>query len=57
MGYGTCVTEGKEVREIQRRPYLLEQAITGNFALVKGWKDDWCGNVIRRPLMDSFTTR
>lgn len=37
-GYGTPVAEGKEVREFNGRPYIMEQAITGDFALVKGWK-------------------
>ena len=47
-GYGTPVAEGKEVREFDGRHYILEQAIRGDFAIVKGWKADWYGNVIYR---------
>ena len=39
-GYGTPVAEGKEVREFNGRPYIMEQAIAGDVALVKGWKAD-----------------
>lgn len=53
-GYGTPVAEGKEVREFAGRPYILEQAITGDFALVKGWKADWYGNVIYRHTAQNF---
>ena len=53
-GYGTPVAEGKEVREFNGRPYIMEQAITGDFALVKGWKADWYGNVIYRHTVQNF---
>ncbi len=39
-GYGTPVAEGKEVREFDGRHYIMEKAITGDFALIKGWKAD-----------------
>ena len=47
-GYGTPVGEGKEVREFNGRPYILEEAITGDFAIVKAWKADRYGNAIYR---------
>lgn len=53
-GYGTPVGEGKEVREFNGRPCLLETAITGDFAIVKGWKADWTGNVIYRHTAQNF---
>lgn len=53
-GYGTPVVEGKEVREFAGRPYILEGAITGDFAIVKGWKADWYGNVIYRHTAQNF---
>ncbi|EHW7201198.1 3-oxoadipate CoA-transferase subunit A [Escherichia coli] len=53
-GYGTPVAEGKEVREFNGRPYIMEQTITGDFALVKGWKADWYGNVIYRHTAQNF---
>ncbi|MEC8965422.1 MAG: CoA transferase subunit A [Pseudomonadota bacterium] len=45
-GYGTPVGEGKEVKEFNGRPYILEHAITGDFAIVKAWKADTYGNCI-----------
>lgn len=53
-GYGTPIAEGKEVREFGGRPYILEQAITGDFAIVKGWKADHYGNVIYRHTAQNF---
>src|SRR5450830_1777404 len=47
-GVGTPVAEGKETREFNGRPYLMEESITGDFAIVKGWKADHFGNVIYR---------
>ncbi|ELX8379018.1 CoA transferase subunit A [Providencia vermicola] len=53
-GYGTPVAEGKEVREFDGRHYIMEKAITGDFALIKGWKADWYGNVIYRNTAQNF---
>ena len=53
-GYGTPVGEGKEAREFNGRKYILEQAIVADFALVKGWKADWYGNVIYRDTAQNF---
>lgn len=53
-GYGTPVAQGKEVREFAGRHYILEQAIRGDFAIVKGWKADWYGNVIYRHTAQNF---
>lgn len=53
-GYGTPVAEGKEVRVFDGRHYILEQAIRGDFAIVKGWKADWYGNVIYRHTAQNF---
>lgn len=53
-GVGTPVAEGKEVREFNGREYLLEEAITGEFAIVKGWKADRYGNVIYRHTAQNF---
>jgi 3-oxoacid CoA-transferase subunit A len=36
------------------RRYLLESSITGDFAIVKGWKADWYGNVIYRHTAQNF---
>ena len=53
-GYGTPVAEGKETREFDGRHYVLEHAIRGDFAIVKGWKADWYGNVIYRHTAQNF---
>ena len=53
-GFGTPVAEGKEVREFNGKSYILEEAITGDFALVKGWKADRYGNVIYRHTAQNF---
>ena len=45
-GVGTLVAEGKETRNIKGRDYILENAITGDFALVRAWKGDKFGNLI-----------
>ena len=53
-GYGTPVAEGKEVREFDGRHYILERAIKGDFAIVKGWKADRFGNVVYRDTAQNF---
>ena len=53
-GCGTAVGEGKEVREFNGRPCLLEEAITGDFAIVKAWKADRYGNAIYRHTAMNF---
>ncbi|MEP0073576.1 MAG: CoA transferase subunit A [Marinomonas sp.] len=53
-GVGTPVAEGKETKSFNGREYLLEEAITGDFAIVKGWKADRYGNVIYRHTAQNF---
>lgn len=53
-GYGTPIGEGKEVRLFNGRPYILEESIRGDFAIVKGWKADTYGNVIYRHTAMNF---
>ncbi|MGB8974115.1 MAG: CoA transferase subunit A, partial [Pseudomonas capeferrum] len=53
-GYGTPVADGKEVREFKGRHYILEESITGDFAIVKGWKADHYGNVVYRNTAQNF---
>lgn len=36
-GHVCCVT-AREVRQFAGRNYIMEEAITGDFALVKAWK-------------------
>ncbi len=53
-GYGTVVAEGKETREYNGKPYVLEEALTADFALVKAWKADTMGNLIYRRTTMNF---
>jgi len=53
-GYGTPVGEGKEVREFNGRPYILEESVTGDFAIVKAWKADRYGNLVYRHTAQNF---
>lgn len=46
----------KEERVINGRNYILEEAITGDYALVKAWKADRAGNLIFRRTANNFNT-
>jgi 3-oxoacid CoA-transferase subunit A len=53
-GVGTIVAEGKEMREFDGRPYLLERALPADFALIKAWKGDRLGNLVYRKTARNF---
>jgi 3-oxoacid CoA-transferase subunit A len=53
-GYGTLVAEGKETREFNGRMYVLERALTADFAFVKAWKGDRWGNLVYRKTARNF---
>ena len=53
-GVGTVVERGKEVREFDGRPYLLECALKADFALVKAWRGDRWGNLVYRKTARNF---
>jgi 3-oxoacid CoA-transferase subunit A len=53
-GVGTAVAEGKEQRQFDGIPYLLEQAIRADLSLVKAWKADTDGNLIYRKTARNF---
>jgi 3-oxoacid CoA-transferase subunit A len=48
------VSEKKETREFGGRTYVLEQSITGDFAIVKAWKGDRFGNLVYRRTAANF---
>ena len=54
-GVGTVVAEGKEVRQFDSKPYLLERALRADFALIKAWKGDRWGNLIYRKTARNFS--
>jgi len=47
-------SDKKEVREFDGRAYVLERAITGDFAIVKAWKGDRFGNLVYRHTAMNF---
>ena len=53
-GYGTPVADGKEVREIDGRWYVLEKPLRAQFAIVKAWKGDTHGNLVYRYTANNF---
>lgn len=53
-GYGTEVGEGKEVREFNGKPHILESALTADYAIVKAWKGDTAGNLIFKATARNF---
>ena len=53
-GYGTEVAQGKEVREYNGKPHILETSLTADFAFVKAWKGDTAGNLIYKGTARNF---
>ena len=53
-GYGTEVSEGKEVREFEGKMHVLEYAFKSDFAFVKAWKGDEAGNLIFKGTSRNF---
>jgi 3-oxoacid CoA-transferase subunit A len=53
-GYGTEAAKGKETRQFDDRWYVLERALTAEFAFVKAWKGDRMGNLVYRKTARNF---
>ena len=53
-GYGTLVAEGKETREFDGKPYVMERALVPAVSLGKAWKADESGNLIFRRTARNF---
>ena len=53
-GYGTEVAQGKEVRQFNGKPHILEHALIADFALIKAWKGDHHGNLIFKGTARNF---
>src|SRR5713101_6985294 len=53
-GVGTIVAEGKETREFEGRPYVMERGLQADFAFVKAWKGDRMGNLVYRKTARNF---
>jgi 3-oxoadipate CoA-transferase alpha subunit len=53
-GYGTELAAGKETREIDGRPYVLEYPLHADFALIKALRGDRLGNLVYRETARNF---
>jgi 3-oxoacid CoA-transferase subunit A len=53
-GYGTEVAQGKEFRQYNGKPHIMETALTADFAFVKAWKGDTAGNLIFKGTARNF---
>jgi len=53
-GVGTLIAEGKEVRDFDGRPHILEMSLTADVALVKAYKADKAGNLVFRKTARNF---
>src|SRR6266550_8125561 len=53
-GVGTVVAEGKELRALNGREYVLEMPIRGDFAFVKAYRGDQAGNLVYRMSARNF---
>ena len=53
-GVGTIVANGKEVRVIDGRSYLLELPLKADVALVRAWRGDTRGNLVYRKTARNF---
>ena len=54
-GVGTEVAEGKEIREIDGKKYLMESWLKADFSIIKAWKGDSAGNLIFRGTARNFS--
>ena len=48
------IAEGKEVRDFNGRPYIMERALQADFAFIKAWKGDKWGNLVYRKTARNF---
>ena len=53
-GYGTEISEGKEVRTFNGKPHILETALKADFSIVKAWKGDTLGNLVYKGTARNF---
>ncbi|MET3575337.1 CoA transferase subunit A [Bhargavaea ullalensis] len=53
-GVGTPVAEGKEIRSFNGKEYVLEEALTADFSLVRAAKADKLGNLIYNKTAQNF---
>jgi 3-oxoacid CoA-transferase subunit A len=54
-GVGTPIADGKETRIFNGKEYLLEEALTADFSLVRAWKGDKMGNLVYNKTARNFS--
>src|SRR5699024_5661344 len=55
-GVGKQIAEGKETREFNGTPYLLEEALVADVSLVRAWKADKMSNLVLLKTEKNFNT-
>lgn len=53
-GVGTQIANGKEIRSFNGKEYLLEEALTADFSIVRAWKGDKMGNLVYHKTARNF---
>ncbi len=53
-GVGTQIAEGKETREFDGVPYLMERSLWADLAVIHAWKSDHEGNLVYRKTARNF---
>ena len=51
---GTVIAEGKDVRDFDGRPHVMETALKADYAFIKAWKGDSLGNLVYRRTTRNF---
>jgi 3-oxoacid CoA-transferase subunit A len=53
-GVGTIVAEGKEIRDFDGQPHVMERSLVPDVSLVKAWMADRSGNLVFRRTARNF---
>jgi 3-oxoacid CoA-transferase subunit A len=53
-GVGTVIAEGKEVRQFNGEPFVMETGLVADISLVHAWKGDTEGNLVYRKTARNF---
>jgi len=53
-GVGTVIADGKEIKEFNGQPHVLETGLVADLSIVKAWKADPSGNLIFRKTARNF---
>jgi 3-oxoacid CoA-transferase subunit A len=53
-GVGTVVAEGKEIRDFNNEPHVMETGLFADISLVHAWKGDTEGNLVYRKTARNF---